>query len=142
MARPPKKSQISVYLDPDVTLLLAAFAARTGRSMSQVAEAALASFLSPDAEVRREAAIAKRIDRIDRRLDRLERDAAISLETLALFVRLFLNATPPLPDQASQAARAKAAARYEHFVTAVGRRVRQGPKLRQEILDDVGPDGA
>jgi hypothetical protein len=43
----------------------------------------LASFLSPEADERREAAIAKRLDQQDRRLARLERDASIGVETLA-----------------------------------------------------------
>ena len=34
-------------------------------------------------------------------------------------------------------ARAKAAERYEAFVTALGRRLAQGPKLRQEIAEDI-----
>ena len=102
-----------------------------------IAEAAIASFLSPDADERREAAIAKRLDQQDRRLARLERDVGIGVETLALFVRFWLTTTPPLPEPAAQAARAQAGARYDNFVAALGRRLNQGPKLRQEIPDDV-----
>jgi hypothetical protein len=40
--------------------------------------AALASFLSPDAGDQREAAIAKRLDRLSRQFDRLERDQNIA----------------------------------------------------------------
>jgi predicted transcriptional regulator len=58
----PKKAQLSVYLDPDVMQALSAYAARREQSMSLIAEAAIASFLSPDADERREAAIAKRLD--------------------------------------------------------------------------------
>jgi predicted transcriptional regulator len=142
MVRPAKKIQLSAYLERDLMKALAGFAARREQSMSLIAEAAIASFLSPDADERREAAIAKRLDRIDRRLDRLERDVGISIETLALFVRLWLNANPPLPEPAAQAARAKAASRYDHFVAALGRRLSQGPKLRQEIPEDIEPPTA
>jgi len=55
--------------------------------MSLIAEAAIASFLSPDAEERREAAIARRLDQLGRRMARLKRDVGIAVETLALFVR-------------------------------------------------------
>ena len=139
MTRPKKKAQISVYLDPDVMKALATYAARREQPMSLIAEAALASFLSPDADERREAAIAKRLDQVDRRLARLERDVGISTETLALFVRFWLTTTPPLPEPAASAARAKAGARYDNFVAALGRRLHQGPKLRQEIPDEVEP---
>jgi predicted transcriptional regulator len=137
MTAPKKKAQISVYLDPDVMKALSAYAARREQSLSLIAEAAIASFLSPDADERREAAIAKRLDQQDRRLARLERDVAICVETLALFIRFWLNTTPPLPEPAAKAARAQAGARYDHFIATLGRRLNEGPKFRQEILEDV-----
>ncbi|MGV6875384.1 CopG family transcriptional regulator [Pseudochelatococcus sp. B33] len=132
-----KKAQISVYLDPDVMTMLSDYAARREQSLSQIAEAAIASFLSPDDAERREAVIAKRLDQLDRRMTRMERDLGISVETLAVFIRFWLTTTPALPEPAAQAARAKAGERYEAFVTALGRRLAQGPKLRQEISEDI-----
>ncbi|UCI18447.1 CopG family transcriptional regulator [Mesorhizobium sp. B2-1-8] len=134
-----KKVQISVYLDQAVMGMLADYAARREQSQSMIAEAAIASFLSPDADERREAAIVKRLDQVDRRVARQERDIGIAVETLAVFVRFWLATTPALPEPAAQAARAKAAERYEAFVTALGRRLAKGPKLRQEISEDVNP---
>ncbi len=132
-----KKVQISVYLEPDVMTMLSDYAARREQPMSLIVEAAVASFLSPDDAERREALITRRLDHIDRRMTRLERDVGISVETLAVFVRFWLTTTPALPEPAAQAARAKAGERYEAFVTALGRRLAQGPKLRQEISEDV-----
>ncbi|MCK1627891.1 CopG family transcriptional regulator [Bradyrhizobium sp. 160] len=140
MTAQKKKAQMSVYLDPDVMRTLLAYAARREQSMSLIAEAAIASFLSPDADERREAAIAKRLDQVDRRIARLERDVGISVETLALFVRFWLATTPPLPEPAAKAARAQAGARWDNFVAALGRRLNQGPKLRQEIPEDIQKD--
>lgn len=136
-----KKTQISVYLDPEVMTMLADYAARRDRSQSMVAEAAIASFLSPDDAERREAVVAKRLDQLDRRMARLERDLGISVETLAVFVRFWLTTAPALPEPAAQAARAKAGKRYEAFVAALGRRLAKGPKLRQEISEDISPSG-
>ena len=79
-----KKTQVSVYLDPPIHGQLADYAARRSLSQSLVAEAAIASFLSPDAAEQREAAIAKRLDQADRRMARLERDVGIAVETLAV----------------------------------------------------------
>lgn len=134
-----KKTKVSAYLDPDVMMMLLDHAVRRGQSQSMIAEAAIASFLSPDAAERHEAAVGKRLDQLDRRMTRLERDVGIAVETLAVFVRFWLTTTPALPEPAAQAARAKAAERYEAFVTALGRRLAQGPKLRQEISEDVNP---
>jgi len=119
---------------------LAEHAARRDQSRSLIAEAAIESFLSPDAAERQEAAITKRLDQVDRRMTRLERDVGISVEMLAVFVRFWLATTPALPEPAAQAARAKAGERYDAFVTALGRRLAKGPKLRQEIAEDVGPE--
>ncbi|TGV48427.1 CopG family transcriptional regulator, partial [Mesorhizobium sp. M2D.F.Ca.ET.160.01.1.1] len=93
--------------------MLADYAARRDQPQSMIAEAAIASFLSPDADERREAAIAKRLDQVDRRLARQERDIGIAIETLAVFVRFWLATTPALPEVAAQAARAKSAERYQ-----------------------------
>ena len=71
-------------------------------------------------------------------MTRLERDVGISVEMLAVFVRFWLATTPALPEPAAQAARAKAGERYDAFVTALGRRLAKGPKLRQEIAEDIG----
>lgn len=141
MAVRGKKTKISVYVDPDVMTMLIDYAARRDQSQSMIAEAAIASFLSPDAAERREAAIGKRLDQLDRRMTRLERDMGIAVETLAVFIRFWLATTPALPEPAAQAARAKAGARYETFVSALGRRLATGPKLRQEIVEDVNPEG-
>ncbi len=132
-----KKSKFTVYLDPDVTQALADFVARRDQSQSMIAEAAIASFLSPDDAERREAVVAKRLDQIDRRMTRLERDVGIAVETLAVFIRFWITTTPALPEPAAQAARVKSAERYEAFITALGRRLVKGPKLRQEIPEDI-----
>ncbi|MEF2071057.1 CopG family transcriptional regulator [Consotaella aegiceratis] len=139
MSKPQKKQRLSVYLDPPIMKALAEYAARRDHSRSLVAEAAIASFLSPDAAERQEAATTKRLDQLDRRLTRLERDLGISVEMLALFVRFWLISNPPLPEPAQAAARAQAGERYDVFVAALGRRLAKGPKLRHEISEDIGP---
>ena len=136
MSKPPKKQRLSVYLDPAVMHRLAEHAARRDHSRSLIAEAAIESFLSPDAAERQEAATTKRLDQLDRRMTRLERDVGISVEMLAVFVRFWVATTPALPEPAAQAARAKAGERYDQFVVALGRRLAKGPKLRQEISED------
>ena len=131
------KTPLSVYLDPELMRALAAYADRRDKSRSLIAEAAIASFLSPDDAERREAIVAKRLDQMDRRMTRVERDVGIAVESLAVFIRFWLMTTPALPEPAAKAAKAKSAERYEAFITALGRRLAQGPKLRQEITEDV-----
>ena len=106
-------------------------------SRSAIVEAAVASFLSPDGADRREAAFARRLDRLSRQVQRLERNVGIAIETLALFVRFWLTITPPLPTDAQAAAQLKGRQRYEGFVEALGRRLQKGQSLLHEIPEDV-----
>jgi predicted transcriptional regulator len=124
-------------LPPDLMTKLSDYAARKGVSQSMIVEAALASHLSPDGADRLEAALARRLDRIGRHLERLERHVDISNEALALFVRFWLTSTPPLPDSSVPAAQAKGRERYEGFVEALGRRLARGRRLADEIVNDV-----
>lgn len=140
--RPDKKKRLSVYLDPELMRLLVDFADRREQSRSIVAEAAIASFLSPDADERQEAAIAKRLDRIDRNMQRLERDIGIANEAFAIFIRSWLTSTASLPEAAQASARAKGGERYDRFLEALGRRLAKGPKLRQEVPEDAKPEAS
>lgn len=135
--RPGRKRRLSIYLDPALSDRLADHADRHAQSRSMIAEAAIASLLSPDAEERREAALAKRLDRIDRTIQRLERDIGITNEALAIFIRAWLTSTVSLPETAQAAAHAKGGERYDKFLEALGRRLVKGPRLRQEISEDV-----
>ena len=85
MTKPSRKQRLSVYLDPAVMNRLAEHAARRDHSRSLVAEAAIESFLSPDAAERQEAAITKRLDQLDRRMTRLERDVGIAVVACCRF---------------------------------------------------------
>jgi predicted transcriptional regulator len=133
----PVKVRLSVYLDPELMETLASYADRRERSRSLIAEAAIASFLSPDADEAREAAIAKRIDQLDRRMNRLERDVGIGVEMIAMFVRFWLSNAPPPPETERALLRKQGGDRYDAFMAALGRRLAKGPKVRQEIADDI-----
>jgi predicted transcriptional regulator len=126
-------------LPPDLAGKLADYAQRKRVPQALVVETALASFLSPDASERLEGALGRRLDRLTRQVERLERHVTISNEALALFVRFWLTATPPLPDTAQPAAQAKGRERYEGYVEALGRRLAKGRTLADEISQDTGP---
>jgi predicted transcriptional regulator len=129
-------------LPPDLARKVVDYAARKGATQSLVVEEALTSHLSPDGADRLEGALARRLDRMTRQIERLERHVDISNEALALFVRFWLTSTPPLPDAAQPAAQAKGRERYEGFVEALGRRLARGRKLADEIIRDVSAEEA
>jgi predicted transcriptional regulator len=127
-------------LPPDLAGKLAYYADRKRVPQALVVETALLSFLSPDSSERLEAALGRRLDRLTRQVERLERHISISNEALALFVRFWLTATPPLPDAAQPAAQAKGRERYEGFIEALGRRLAKGQSLSREVSWDVGDE--
>jgi predicted transcriptional regulator len=124
-------------LPTDLMIKLAEYAARKGMTQSLVLEAALASYLSPDGADRLEAALARRLDRLSRQMERIERHVGISNEALAVFVRFWLTSTPPQPDNALAAAQMKGRERYDGFVETLGRRLARGRKLADEVSRDV-----
>ena len=126
-------------LPPELARQLADYAGRKRVHQAFVVETALASFLSPDSSEKMEAALGKRLDRLTRQVERLERHVTISNEAMALFVRFWLTATSPVPDAALPAAQAKGRERYERFVEALGRRLAKGQSLAQEISLDAEP---
>ena len=125
-------------LPPDLGRKLADYAVRKGVPQAVVVETALASYFSPDGADRLEAALARRLDRITRQLERIERHGRISSEAQALFVRFWLTSTPQPPDIAQAAVQAKGKERYDGFVEALGRRVAKGRSLAAEIAADIG----
>ncbi len=132
----------SYRLSTEVTDLLEDYAARKRVSKAIVVETAVLSLCSPDGADRLEAALARRLDRFGRQIERLERHAAITNETLALFVRFWLTHSPVLPDTAEAAAHAKGNQRYEGFVEALGRRLASGRTLIDEVAQDLNrPQG-
>jgi predicted transcriptional regulator len=132
-----RKEQLTIYLEPGTLRALEALAKKRGSPKSLVAEAAVVSFLTGDDADRREAAITKRMDHILRILARLERNDAVDLEAHAEFVRLWLMATPALPEHARPAARAKGNARFEDYIVAVGRRLAEGGSMLREVALDI-----
>ena len=134
------RHRMNVYLPPEVLQQIADLASRRRLSQSAIVEAAVTSFLSPDGADRREAAFARRLDRLTRQVQRLERNAGITMETLAMFVRFYLTVTPPLPPGAQASAQAKGQKRYEGFVEALGQRLQKGQSFLNEIPEDVGND--
>src|SRR5258707_15484727 len=127
----------NVYFPPEILRQLIDLSDRKKVSRSSIVEAALISFLSPDGAGRTEAAFTRRLDRLSRQVQRLERDVTIGTETLALFIRFWLAITPPLPADAQSSAQVKGRERYESFVETLGRRLAKGHGLLQEIPNEI-----
>lgn len=134
------RARLNIFIEPEHAKRLDDVAAHRGVSKSSVIAAALASFLSPDAMDQREAALAKRLDRLSRQFDRLERDQGVLIETVALFVRHYLTLALPVPEHQQEALRAQGRARYAQFIEQLARHIQRGRSLVREIHQEIGPD--
>ncbi len=140
MSQGYSRKRLNLFIEHEHAKRLDELAAMKGLSKSSIIAAALASFLSPDSGDKREAAIAKRLDRLSRQLEKLERDQNILIETLALYVRYFLTLSIPLPEAHQEAARAQGRARFEQFVEQLGRHLLRGRSLVKDVVEEISPD--
>lgn len=131
------RTRMNVYFDPDLLKQVEALSLRRHVSKSAIIEAAVASFLSGDTSDRLEAAMSRRLDKIGRQIDTLDEDLAVLGETVSLFIRIWLSSTPPLPESAQAAARAKGAERFEGFMQMLGKRLATSDGFLKELSRDV-----
>ncbi len=134
------RTRLNLFIEPSHARRLEDLAAHRGVSKSSLVAAALASFLSPDAADQREAALARRLDRLSRQLDKLDRDQNILIETVAIYVRVFLTVSTPVPPAHQDAARAQGKQRYAQFVDQLARHLQRGRSLVREVHDEIYPD--
>ena len=134
------RTRLNIFLEHEHAKRLDELATMKGLSKSSIIAAALASFLSPDGGDKREAALAKRLDRLSHQFDRLERDQNILVETVALYVRYFLTVSTPIPEAHQDAARAQGRARFQQFVEQLGRHLMRGNSLVKDVHEEIYPD--
>lgn len=132
--------RLNLFIHPDHARQLDLVAAKKGVSKSSIVAAALASWLSPDAADKREAATATRLDRMARQLERLQRDQNVLIETVALHVRYTLTVTTPIPQAHQDAAKAQGKARFEQFTEQLGRHLLRGRSLVREVYEEIHPE--
>ena len=132
----PMRTKHTFRLPPDLAGKLADYAdrKRVPQALGRRGGARVASV----ARRRRSAGsrTGRRLDRMTRQIERLERHVTISNEALALFVRFWLTSTPPFPTP-HRPRQAKGRERYEGFVEALGRRLARGRTLADEVVTDI-----
>lgn len=131
------KSRVNVHIGEMNAARLYALSRRQSKTLTEIVDAALTDFFADAANDERDAAIVRRLDRMSRQFDRLERQNTVLGETLALYVRYFLMVTPQLPTNQLDAARAKGEQQFEQFLEQLGRDLQSGKRVIQRAVDDV-----
>lgn len=131
------QQRLNLFIQPEHARRLNTLAAQKGVSKSSIVAAALAAWLSPEAGDYGGTALLKRLDRLSRQTERLERDQTILIETLALFIRYTLTVNAPVPEAHLAAARAQGKARFAEFVEQLGRHLLRGRSLVREVVEEL-----
>jgi len=131
------RDRLNVSLPVEMIARINELATQKRLTRSAIVEAAVTEMLSPASPDQHDAAFARRLDRLSRQMQRLERNTGLSVEALALFVRFWLTVTPTLPPEAQAAAQAKGRERFEGFIETLARRWNQGRSAVEDILRDV-----
>lgn len=130
------KIQVKVFLPGEVVRALDDTAQRTRKPKSEIIRAAVTSYLSPDSAEATEAAITRRLDRMTRQMERLERDVTISNEAIALYVKTWLRNVPVMRAADDQTAVDAGRERYARFIETLARRLSTGRLLHDEVSAD------
>lgn len=134
--------RLNLFIQPEHARRLDELAAKKGVSKSSIVAAALASWLSPDTGGQRETIITKRLERLSRQFERLERDQNIQIEAMALFIRYYLTVSTPVPEAHQEAAKAQGRARFEQFIEQLSRHLLRGRSLVRDVYQEIEPDVA
>jgi hypothetical protein len=133
-----RRARIHPYLRPELRDQLAKYCAATRTTESAVVADALERHFDGTSDF---ALFLRRLDRLSRGVERLERDQEIQHQAFALFVRLWLAHTPRIPGDARGAAIASAEARYRKYLDRLAENLGGGKRFvddlpQEKIADD------
>jgi hypothetical protein len=129
--------KIGVYLTDDVARRFRLALRRSRTTKSALVNEALARFLSPPAAREPSQEVPQALAALVKRVRRLQREALVISETLALFVRYVLMVTPPVPENERRATEALGRERYEIFVREVGKRIASDTGLITDVMRTI-----
>jgi HEAT repeat protein len=124
----------ALYLSDAMTQHLQLVAEAHRLSKSEILERALRRYVTSETNDQSSDLINIQQEANARSLRRLERDLAIAVELTATFVRYFLMITPPLPEDAREAARALGQLRFEQVIESVANRLKTDRGLVARVM--------
>jgi hypothetical protein len=129
--------RLTAYVSDSVAERLAMASKRKGFNRSKIVDRALDRFLAGDGSQGNDMSLQRRLDNMSKQQARTERNIAVLLETLGLFVRYFLTVTPPLPKSEQDPARSLGNQRFEVFVAQIGKRLAAGQSTVRDVMERV-----
>lgn len=115
----------TLWLDRRVLEAITAEANDRKVSKQSIIESSLKERYSEVVQLDRDAAIADRLNRLERGQRRIEEQIVISAEAHALFIRMWLASTPEVPSECRDSAIQSARERYERYLQQLTKRLGQ-----------------
>lgn len=131
---------IRTYLEPDLAREVSRAARAQGRSESSlIAELVRARFAaaSDGAAASATDAQKRQLNRLETRVDKVQRDQAAVKECLLWFVRVWLEHNPPIDDTLAESVAASAEARFERFLDLVAQGLQPGRSIANGGLESA-----
>jgi len=117
------KPRANIRLSHKAHAMLEEMARQPGVHKSAIMEAAFWAYLDSRQGAAGDKTVLRRLDSIDLRLNAVERDAALVVETLGQFILYWLTRTEPLPDGERDAAHRLGQKRFDYFIEQVARKI-------------------
>jgi hypothetical protein len=131
-----QKIKVSVRLEPDVYKAAENYSARMNVPLAVVVADAAKQTLLPQCRKDAELASLKATERCFNKLrvleDRIGNDLHVIKEMIGLAVRVYLNHTPAVPDEAKSAAALSGRIRFERYLDLLARNLRTGASILAE----------
>ena len=126
--------KFQTYLDDDLDKNLRQYCAKTGKSISSVANAAMRAYLDETTDTK---LLFRRLDKHTRALTKANRDIQLMAEALSVFVKIWFAHTPRIPDSDKDNAQRYAAQRYEQFCDYVAKQISGGHYFVDDLAEDA-----
>ena len=131
------KRRFTTWLDPELLKKLRFEARRSKIPQQRIIETVLMERYRPEYHEDRDAQFIQRLNGLDRRLQLLGRKSELVVETLALYVRMWLTATTDIPEKNRAEAIDQAQQRYERFLGSLNRRLKTGESVLGELGEEL-----
>lgn len=133
------REQIHPYVDREVRRRLRAYCAAKDVTETAVVEAAVRDYLD---DSRDSVQIMRRLDRLTRADQRLQRDLDVLSEAFGVFVRLWCSYVPEIGAAEKEAANRLAASRYQSFLDLVAQQFGGGHRLVDLVVRESVADSS
>lgn len=135
------KPRTNIRLSHKAHAMLEDMSRQPGVHKSAIIEAAFWAYLDSRQGAAADKTVLKRLDGIDLRLNAVERDTALVVETLGQFILYWLTRTEPLPDGERDVAHRLGQKRFDYFIEQVARKLGADDGLTARVIRDPGHKG-